>query len=44
VWSQGVKRIKNIQATIQVNNREIEQLEVFHEEKTLGVFLSPSLK
>jgi len=44
VWSQGVKRIKNIQASVQVNNREIEQLEVSHEEKTLGVYLSPSLK
>ena len=44
VWSQGVKRIKNIQASIQVNNQEIEQLEVSYEKKTLGVYLSPLLK
>ena len=43
-WSQGKKKIKNVDANIQLNNQPMQQLNAMEEEKTLGVFVSPSMR
>ena len=42
-WKQGKKVIKNMKVEIKVNNEEITQIDSINSERSLGVYMSPSL-
>jgi len=42
-WSQGLKKIKNLNVTIELNTHEINSVKCEESQKTLGVYMTPSM-